>query len=66
MRSTEATTGREPRALATELVRWANAQGGRDNITATLARFEALPASATSDNLHTDAVTGDEPATRAL
>ncbi|MDF2847001.1 MAG: serine/threonine-protein phosphatase [Oerskovia sp.] len=66
VRSTEATTGREPRALATELVRWANAQGGRDNITATLARFEALAAPDTSDNLHTDAVSGDEPATHAL
>jgi len=29
----------DPQALAAELVRWANAQGGRDNITVALARF---------------------------
>ncbi|MEK8225161.1 PP2C family protein-serine/threonine phosphatase [Oerskovia sp. M15] len=66
VRSTEATTGRDPQALAAELVRWANAQGGRDNITATLARFEALGAPATSDNLPSVAVAVDEPATSAL
>jgi serine/threonine protein phosphatase PrpC len=44
VRSTEETTGREPGALAAALVRWANAQGGRDNITVALARFlEPLP-----------------------
>ena len=29
----------DPQVLAAELVRWANAQGGRDNITVALARF---------------------------
>ena len=29
-----------PTGLAEALVAWANAQGGRDNITAVLARFE--------------------------
>jgi serine/threonine protein phosphatase PrpC len=66
VRSTQATTGPDPQALAAALVRWANAQGGRDNITVTLARFESLATPGASDNLHTDAVTGDEPATRAL
>lgn len=32
----------DPTILAGELVRWANAQGGRDNITAALARFGPL------------------------
>ncbi|MFC8921372.1 PP2C family serine/threonine-protein phosphatase [Cellulosimicrobium sp. NPDC057127] len=43
VRTTEATTGREPGALGAALVRWANAQGGRDNITVALARFEPGP-----------------------
>ena len=51
---------------ADRLIAEANEAGGRDNITATLARFEALAAPDTSDNLHTDAVSGDEPATHAL
>lgn len=52
------TAGTEPDALAAELVRWANAQGGKDNVTAVLARvgpgtaFDSLqssaPAAATS------------------
>lgn len=42
VRGTETTTGRDPAALASALVRWANAQGGRDNITVTLARFAPL------------------------
>jgi serine/threonine protein phosphatase PrpC/ribosomal protein L37E len=42
VRTTEATTGRDPGALAAALVRWANAQGGRDNITVTLAWFAPL------------------------
>ncbi|PWD52582.1 serine/threonine protein phosphatase [Serinibacter arcticus] len=32
--------GSEPTTLAAELVTWANAQGGRDNITVALARLE--------------------------
>lgn len=32
----------DPTLLALELVRWANAQGGRDNITVALARFGPL------------------------
>ena len=32
----------DPTILAGELVRWANSQGGRDNITAALARFGPL------------------------
>lgn len=32
----------DPTILAGELVRWANAQGGRDNITVALARFGPL------------------------
>lgn len=37
---TAADVGGAPDAIAAELVRWANAQGGRDNITAALARVE--------------------------
>ncbi|MCB7136385.1 protein phosphatase 2C domain-containing protein [Cellulosimicrobium marinum] len=36
--------GSDPAALADALVRWANAQGGRDNITVALARLAAAPA----------------------
>ncbi|MFE6234906.1 PP2C family serine/threonine-protein phosphatase [Cellulosimicrobium sp. NPDC057862] len=32
--------GHDPQTVAGALVDWANAQGGRDNITATLARFD--------------------------
>lgn len=32
----------DPTTLAGELVRWANAQGGRDNITVAVARFGSL------------------------
>lgn len=39
--ATEGSDGSDPEALAAALVRWANAQGGRDNITVTLARFAA-------------------------
>ncbi|WP_435735492.1 PP2C family serine/threonine-protein phosphatase [Cellulosimicrobium sp. PMB13] len=39
--ATEGSDGSDPQALAAALVRWANAQGGRDNITVTLARFGA-------------------------
>ncbi|WP_265523154.1 protein phosphatase 2C domain-containing protein [Oerskovia flava] len=42
VRTTAEATGGEPAPLAAELVRWANAQGGRDNITVTLARFDNL------------------------
>jgi len=36
-----ATNGPSPDAIAAELVRWANEQGGHDNITAALARVDA-------------------------
>ncbi|WP_455604817.1 PP2C family protein-serine/threonine phosphatase, partial [Cellulosimicrobium funkei] len=39
VRSTQDRVGDDPQVLAGALVDWANAQGGRDNITATLARF---------------------------
>lgn len=35
-------TAADPSMLADQLVRWANAQGGRDNITVALARFGSL------------------------
>jgi serine/threonine protein phosphatase PrpC len=35
----EKVTGREPVALATGLVEWANRQGGHDNISVALARL---------------------------
>ena len=41
--------GTAPDAIAAELVRWANEQGGHDNITAALARV-ATPV----DTVHTD------------
>ena len=43
VRATERSVGVDPQSLAAELVRWANAQGGRDNITAALARLGARP-----------------------
>jgi serine/threonine protein phosphatase PrpC len=39
VRAVEAASGREPRLLAAELVAWANAQGGHDNISVALARL---------------------------
>jgi len=39
LHDTQRRVGDEPRTVAGALVDWANAQGGRDNITATLARF---------------------------
>jgi serine/threonine protein phosphatase PrpC len=40
---TAAATGNDPVATAAELVNWANAQGGQDNITVALARLDATP-----------------------
>jgi serine/threonine protein phosphatase PrpC/ribosomal protein L37E len=40
-----ATTGSDPARTATELVNWANAQGGMDNITVALARLNPAAAS---------------------
>ncbi len=37
---TAARIGSDVAAITTELIRWANAQGGKDNITAVLARVE--------------------------
>jgi serine/threonine protein phosphatase PrpC len=40
VRQTAQGSGAQPSALAEALVDWANAQGGRDNITVALARFD--------------------------
>jgi serine/threonine protein phosphatase PrpC len=40
VRQTAHGSGAQPTALAEALVDWANAQGGRDNITVALARFD--------------------------
>jgi serine/threonine protein phosphatase PrpC len=54
---TVAAVGTAPDVIAAELVRWANGQGGHDNITAALARV-AAPV----DTVHTDeAVPADRP-----
>ena len=37
---TAARIGSDVAAITTELIRWANAEGGKDNITAVLARVE--------------------------
>ena len=42
----ERTAGPDPTRIAAELVTWANAQGGHDNITVALARVP-LPATTT-------------------
>lgn len=39
LHDTQGRVGDDPQTVAGALVDWANAQGGRDNITATLARF---------------------------
>ena len=39
-------TGGDLARTAAELVNWANAQGGQDNITVALARLDAVPAGA--------------------
>jgi serine/threonine protein phosphatase PrpC len=39
LHATQEDVGDDPQEIAGALVDWANAQGGRDNITATLARF---------------------------
>ena len=39
-RQTAQETGSQPVALAGALVDWANAQGGRDNISVALARYD--------------------------
>jgi len=57
LRRSVAQVGTAPDVIAAELVRWANEQGGHDNITAALARV-AAPV----DTVHTDeAVTADQP-----
>ncbi|KLN34366.1 hypothetical protein FB00_12485 [Cellulosimicrobium funkei] len=40
LHATQERVGHDPQTVASALVDWANAQGGRDNITATLARFD--------------------------
>lgn len=58
VRTALAAAGEAPSSLATELVAWANAQGGRDNITVALARID--PARHRVDDApHTDAAVGD-------
>jgi serine/threonine protein phosphatase PrpC len=39
LHTTQENVGDDPQEISGALVDWANAQGGRDNITATLARF---------------------------
>ncbi|WP_235523057.1 PP2C family serine/threonine-protein phosphatase [Cellulomonas sp. Root485] len=57
---TIAQVGTAPDVIAGELVRWANEQGGHDNITAALARV-AAPV----DTVHTDEAVPAEPAPTA-
>ena len=53
LHATQERVGHDPQTVAGALVDWANAQGGRDNITATLARFDRSSA-ATSPELDPD------------
>ena len=57
LRRTIAQVGTAPDTIAAELVRWANEQGGHDNITAALARV-TTPV----DTVHTDEAVPAEPA----
>ncbi|QJW37204.1 PP2C family serine/threonine-protein phosphatase [Cellulosimicrobium protaetiae] len=49
LHDTRRRVGDDPQTLAGALVDWANAQGGRDNITATLARFDRSSATAPAE-----------------
>ncbi|MBM7819400.1 serine/threonine protein phosphatase PrpC/RNA polymerase subunit RPABC4/transcription elongation factor Spt4 [Cellulosimicrobium cellulans] len=49
LHSTQERVGHDPQTVAGALVDWANAQGGRDNITATLARFDRSSAPASPE-----------------
>lgn len=42
LRTVVADVGKDPTAISAELVTWANAQGGRDNITVALARLDPV------------------------
>ncbi|TGO05595.1 protein phosphatase 2C domain-containing protein [Serinibacter arcticus] len=42
LRTVVADVGTDPTAISAELVTWANAQGGRDNITVALARLDPV------------------------
>jgi serine/threonine protein phosphatase PrpC len=55
VRRAAAENGCDPERASGALVTWANAQGGRDNVTAVLARVPA-PSSAPSDSLETPSV----------
>ncbi|WP_426595743.1 protein phosphatase 2C domain-containing protein [Cellulomonas sp. McL0617] len=52
VRTAQSAAGGAPEAVAAELVRWANAQGGADNITAALTRIGVVPAAVTADTVH--------------
>jgi len=52
LRASEEAAGPAPEKIAAELVRWANAQGGADNITAALHRIGVVHATATVDTVH--------------
>lgn len=58
--ATMASVGAEPLPLAAALVQWANAQGGRDNITVALARIDPTPtATGTPPAAHREEVSAD-------
>jgi serine/threonine protein phosphatase PrpC len=52
VRRSQGVAGPAPEKIAAELVRWANEQGGADNITAALHRIEVVPGTATVDTVH--------------
>lgn len=52
VRSSQKVSGDAPEAICSELVRWANEQGGADNITAALHRIEVVHATVTVDTVH--------------
>ena len=58
--ATMASVGGEPLPLAAALVQWANALGGRDNITVALARIDPTPtATGTPPAAHREEVSAD-------
>ncbi|WP_231505236.1 protein phosphatase 2C domain-containing protein [Cellulomonas sp. URHE0023] len=52
VRTSQEVAGPAPEKIAAELVRWANEQGGADNITAALHRIEVVHGTATVDTVH--------------
>ncbi|WP_028048314.1 PP2C family serine/threonine-protein phosphatase [Cellulomonas sp. URHD0024] len=51
LRTSQSVAGSAPDAIAAELVRWANQQGGADNITAALHRIDVVPGTTTVDTV---------------